>query len=265
MWDQERKRKGISVEVKVMALVQLQITQCLLVIIQLIKFILRCINMFSPVAECLPSLFATLVLRMRNSTEWHHTCPEIHVFRGRSTITVSILLTTLRDHSSLICFPNLKSFMLIFYEDFMLHKFALFAHEKIVFKFVHHYGLVANLLRSINIQSNFAQFIIDVLLQCLPSVFSDSAVETAADICSRSDNWCRVWLTLQHPNPSFSSQCWSPSSSFFPSPSSLSSSSCLPPVLTPSERANIESQAKWRPDYFGTFWNGKLTNLRIFL
>jgi len=78
--------------------------------------------------------------------------------------------------------------------------------------------------------------------QCLPSVFSDSAVETAADICSRSDNWCRVWLTLQHPNPSFSSQCWSPSSSFFPSPSSLSSSSCLPPVLTPSERANIESQ-----------------------
>ena len=79
----------------------------------------------------------------------------------------------------------------------------------------------------------------DCLLQCLsPILHSDSADDTAANICSCADTRARLQLTLHHPHPKWSSHCWSSLSLL----SSLSSSSsCLPPVLTPVERANIES------------------------
>ena len=71
------------------------------------------------------------------------------------------------------------------------------------------------------------------LTQCLPSLQSDSAAVTAGHICRCADTWTRVWLTLHNPNPVFTSQCWdrTPSHRDY----------CLPPVLTPSELANIES------------------------
>ena len=71
------------------------------------------------------------------------------------------------------------------------------------------------------------------LTQCLPSLLSDSAAVTAGHICRCADTWTRVWLTLHNPNPVFTSQCWdrTPSHRDY----------CLPPVLTPSELANIES------------------------
>ena len=81
--------------------------------------------------------------------------------------------------------------------------------------------------------SNHSLLLSHSLTQCLPSLLSDSAAVTAGHICRCADTWTRVWLTLHNPNPVFTSQCWdrTPQHRDY----------CLPPVLTPSELANIES------------------------
>ena len=81
--------------------------------------------------------------------------------------------------------------------------------------------------------SNHSLLLSHSLTQCLPSLLSDSAAVTAGQICRCADTWTRVWLTLHNPNPVFTSQCWdrTPHHRDY----------CLPPVLTPSELANIES------------------------
>lgn len=87
--------------------------------------------------------------------------------------------------------------------------------------------------RSARSPSNHSLLLSHSLTQCLPSLQSDSAAVTAGHICRCADTWTRVWLTLHNPNPVFTSQCWdrTPSHRDY----------CLPPVLTPSELANIES------------------------
>ena len=87
--------------------------------------------------------------------------------------------------------------------------------------------------RSARSPSNHSLLLSHSLTQCLPSLLSDSAAVTAGHICRCADTWTRVWLTLHNPNPIFTSQCWdrTPSHRDY----------CLPPVLTPSELANIES------------------------
>ena len=81
--------------------------------------------------------------------------------------------------------------------------------------------------------SQLSQLSSHSLTQCLPSLQSESAALTAGHICSCADTAVRLRLTLHNPNPVFTSQCWDQTPSH--------RDYCLPPVLTPSELANIES------------------------
>ena len=65
--------------------------------------------------------------------------------------------------------------------------------------------------------------------QCLLSHNSDNVSQAAAEICRCDDTWSRAHMTLHHPSHVFRSTCWT------------LSSSCLPPVLTASQLANIQS------------------------
>lgn len=69
--------------------------------------------------------------------------------------------------------------------------------------------------------------------QCLQSHSSDNVSQAAAEICGCEATWARAHMTLHHPSHVFRSTCW---------PAGHSSSSCLPPVLTPGQLANIQSQ-----------------------